>query len=102
MGLTMPEWDALDEYARSWILGTYYAEDKRKAEACPECGGPKSDCQNPDNQHAYVVTQRRCYRTRAIEEAKKARAKQAPDDFAGVLFVATLDPTRKKSATKKG
>jgi hypothetical protein len=39
---------------------------------------------------------RRCFRTRALEEAKRARK----SDHDGVLFAVTLDPTRKKSAQK--
>ena len=54
---------------------------------------------DPDNQHAYVVTLRRCYRTRAVQDAMKAR-KSDPD--AGSLLVSvTLDPTKKKSARAK-
>jgi electron transfer flavoprotein alpha/beta subunit len=42
------------------------------------------------------VSLRRCFRTRALEEAKRARK----SDHDGVLFAVTLDPTRKKSAQK--
>ena len=96
MGLTMSQWDALDEHDRAWALAAEIAEAEDAAERCPACGGPASVCQDFDNQHAYVVKLRRCFRTRAIEEAKKARG----NDFAGVLFSVTLDPTRKKSAQK--
>lgn len=97
MGLTMSQWDALDEYDRAYALALDLVEAEERAGRCPQCGGPASECQDADNQHAFVVTTRRCYRTRARLEAERKRT-----DHDGVLFVATLDPTRKKSATKKG
>jgi hypothetical protein len=98
MGYTIDQWDALDDYQRAHALGPDLIDAEREAGRCQACGGPASDCQDPDNQPAYVVTLRRCYRTRAIEEAKRARK----SDHDGVLFAVTLDPTRKKSATKRG
>lgn len=106
MGLTMTQWDALDEYERSWALGADLADAEDAAERCAACGGPKAECQDPDNQHAYEVEFRRCFRTRAIVEAQRKRT-----DHDGVLTVATLNPAKKKSArprdqrgrfTKKG
>jgi hypothetical protein len=100
MGLTMAQWDELDEHDRAWALGPDLLDAERDAAKCAACGGPSSDCQDPDNQHAYVVTLRRCFRTRAVQDALKAR-RNDPD--AGSLLVSvTLDPTRKKSATKRG
>ena len=73
-------------------------EAVEKAATCPSCGGPKAECQDPDNQHAFVVTAGRCYRTRALMEAQRARR----GDHDGVLWKVVLDPARKKSAAKKG
>lgn len=97
MGLTMSQWDALDDHDRAYALALDLVEAEARAGQCHQCGGLASECQDYDNQHAYVVTERRCFRTRAIQEAQRKRT-----DHDGVLFVATLDPTRKKSATKKG
>jgi hypothetical protein len=97
MGLTMAQWDDLDEHDRAWALGPDLLDAERDAGRCQACGGPASDCQDPDNQHAYVVSFRRCYRTAAVVSAQKSR-----QDMDGVLTVVTLDPTRKKSATKRG
>jgi hypothetical protein len=102
MGLTMSQWDDLDDHDRAWALGVSLAEAEAEAEAnaatCPSCGGLKAECQDPDNQHAYVVTTGRCYRTRALMEAQRART----GDHDGVLWKVVLDPSRKKSAVKKG
>ncbi|GGL27700.1 hypothetical protein H9L10_03520 [Phycicoccus endophyticus] len=95
MGLTMSQWDALDEHDRAWALGADVAEAEDAAERCTQCGGPAALCQDPDNQHAFVVTFTRCYRTRAIREAEKKRT-----DHDGVIAHVTFDPTRKKSARK--
>jgi hypothetical protein len=95
MGLTMSQWDALDEHDRSWALGAEVASAEEAALRCTQCGGPKSECQDADNQHAYEVTFRRCYRTAAQIAAEKART-----DTAGVVTVVTLNPAKKKSATK--
>ena len=97
MGLTMSQWDDLDPHDRAYALGLDLVDAEDRAGACPQCGGPASECQDPDNQHAFVVTTRRCYRTRALREAERKRT-----DHDGVLFVATLDPSRKKSAMKRG
>ena len=95
MGLTIEQWDDLDEHARAWALAPDMLEAERNAGRCSQCGGPASECQDPDNQHAYVVTFRRCYRTRAVREAERSR-----QDTDGVVVVVNFDPTRKKSATK--
>lgn len=96
MGLTMSQWDDLDDHDRAWALGLDLVEAQESAGACPACGGPSEVCQDADNQHAYVVTTRRCYRTRAVEEAKRKRK-----DHDGILWAVTLDPSKKKSARKK-
>ena len=93
----MSEWDALSDYDRSWALGADVADLEDAKERCPQCGGMASECQDTDNQHAYEVTWRRCYRTAAIREAEKARK-----DHVGVMAVAVLNPAKKKSARKKG
>ena len=98
MGLTMSEWDALDDHDRAWALAADVADAEDAAEKCPACGGPKSVCQDTDNQHAYVVEFRRCYRTAAVLEAQRKRSQ----DLDGVLTVVRLDPSLKKSAMKKG
>ena len=97
MGLTMTQWDELPEYDRAWALGLDYVDAEEKIGQCSQCGGPADVCQDADNEHAYKVTWRRCYRTRAIKEAERART-----DHDGVIAVVTLDPSRKKSAGKKG
>lgn len=96
MGLTMSQWDDLDEYDRAWALGVELAEAEDEAGRCKACGGPASVCQDPDNQHAYEVRFKRCYRTAAILEAQEKRT-----DLKGVLTVATLNPDLKKSARRK-
>ena len=97
MGLTMSQWDDLDEHDRAWALALDLADAADDAGKCTSCGGPASICQDTDNQHAYVVTTRRCYRTLAVIEAQKKRA-----DHDGVQWVVTFDPSKKKSARKKG
>ena len=96
MGLTMSQWDALDEHDRAWALAADVAEVEEAALRCEACGGPKSECQDADNQHAYVVEARRCFRTQAIREAERARS-----DHDGVLFVVHFDPSRKKSVMRQ-
>jgi hypothetical protein len=93
MGLTIDQWDALDDYQRAHALAPDLIDAEREAGRCSQCGGPASVCQDPDNQHAYVVTFRRCYRTRAVREAERKRTESD-----GVMAVVTLDPARKKSA----
>jgi hypothetical protein len=97
MGLTMGQWDALDEHDRAWALGADIARLEEAALRCEACGGPKAECQDVDNQHAYEVSFRRCYRTAAVKQAEKGRT-----DFDGVLTVVTFNPAKKKSATKRG
>ncbi len=97
MGKTMSEWDDLDDYDRAWALALDIAEAKDSAQKCESCGGPKDECQNADNQHAYEVSFRRCYRTAAVIAAQKKRT-----DHEGVLTVVKLNPAKKKSARKKG
>ncbi len=100
MGYTIDQWDALDDYQRAHALGPDLLEAERAAARCTQCGGPAVDCQDTDNQHAYVVEFRRCYRTRAVKEAQEKRAKSSNGDMNGVVTIVTLDPTRKKSARK--
>ena len=96
MGLTMTEWDALDDYDRAWALAADVAPGLDQQERCEACGGPKSECQDADNQHAYEVAFRRCYRTAAVLEAQRKRT-----DMDGVLTVVTLNPAKKKSVRRK-
>lgn len=97
MGLSMSQWDDLDEHDRAWALALEYADEVAEARRCRSCGGDPGECQDADNQHAYVVSTRRCYKTAAISEAQKKRT-----DHDGVQFVAVLDPTLKKSVRRKG
>ena len=97
MGLTMSQWDALDDYDRAFALAADVPDDD--AESCPACGGPASECQDADNQHAYVVSVRRCYRTRAVQDALQKR--KSDPDFGSLLVSVTLDPTLKKSANRR-
>ena len=94
----MTQWDALSDYDRAWALAADVADYEDRAEQCESCGGPKAECQNPDNQHAYEVSFRRCYRSAAVAAAQKKRAA----DMDGVLSVVTLNPALKKSARRKG
>jgi len=96
MGLTIDQWDALDEHQRAHALAPSLIHAELEAGRCSQCGGPASVCQDADNQHAYVVTWRRCYRTRAVREAERTRK-----DTDGVMAVVTLNPALKKSAQKK-
>ena len=98
MGLTMSQWDGLDEHDRAWALGLDVTDAEDRAGRCQACGGPASECQDPDNQHAYVPTFRRCYRTRAVEDARRTR--KADPDLGSLLISVSLDPTKKKSAQK--
>ena len=99
MGLTMAQWDDLDAHDRAWALAPDLLDAERAAGKCTACGGPSADCQDTDNQHAYVVTLRRCYRTRAVQDALKAR--QGDPDIGSLLVSVALDPTLKKSARAK-
>lgn len=96
----MSQWDDLDEHDRAWALGLDIADAHDDAEKCHACGGPASECQDADNQHAYVVSVRRCYRQRAIDEERRKR-KDDPD-LGSLLMSVTLDPNRKKSARREG
>lgn len=100
----MTQWDELDEYDRAWMLAVHVAdaeeEAKQAREKCPACGGPRAECQDHDNQHAFVVSASRCYRTRAVDDTKKAR--RSDPDLGSTLFASVLDPQRKKSARRKG
>lgn len=91
----MTQWDALDEYDRAWALALDVTTAEAEAGVCPSCGGSKAECQDPDNQHAYVVSTSRCYRTAAIAAAQRKRT-----DHDGVLYRVVLDPGLKKSARK--
>jgi len=95
MGLSMSQWDALDAHDRAWALALDVTDAEAEAGQCAACGGPKMECQDPDNQHAYVVSTSRCYRTAAIAAAQRKRTD--PD---GVLYRVVLDPGLKKSARK--
>lgn len=104
--MTVSQWDGLDEHDRAWALAL--ADDEADlaakaaavaAKACPACGGTDGACADPDNQHAYVVTLRRCYRTRAVQDALKSHQKDP--DVGSLLVSVSLDPTRKKSARAK-
>lgn len=100
----MTQWDDMDEYDRAWALALHRAdralEAKAAAEKCPSCGGPKSECQDPDNQHAFVPDLTRCYRTRAVQDAQKKRSNDP--DLGSLLISTRIDPARKKSAGRKG
>lgn len=96
MGLTMSQWDELDDHDRAWALA---ADIEDAAATCPACGGPAAECQDADNQHAYVVSVRRCYRTRAVQEALTKR--KSDPDFGSLLVSVTLDPKLKKSARQE-
>ena len=100
MGLTMSQWDDLSEYDRSWALALRVAEMQDEARQCPACGGDPAECQDADNQHAFVVDLGRCYRTVAVEAAKRKR--QTDPDLAALLVKVRLDPARKKSAREGG
>lgn len=93
----MTEWDEMSDYDQAFALGFEAAQAVEAAEKCEACGGPKAECQDTDNQHAYEVTFRRCYRTRAVLEAQRGR-----QDMDGILTVVTLNPDKKKSARQKG
>ena len=100
----MTQWDNLDDYDRAWAIASDLADQQADAEAkarrCPACGGDATECQDPDNQHAYEVTLKRCYRSRAINDALKGR-KDDPDK-ASLIITATVNPAKKKSARRKG
>lgn len=91
----MTQWDALDEYDRAWALALDVTTAEAEAGVCPSCGGQKAECQDLDNQHAFVVSTSRCYRTAAIAAAQRKRT-----DHDGVLYRVVLDPSLKKSARK--
>ncbi|HLT67430.1 MAG TPA: hypothetical protein VKZ73_06120 [Microbacterium sp.] len=99
LGLTMSQWDDLDEQDRAWALALDLSDAEVEAGKCPACGGDPDECQDADNQHAYVVSLGRCYRTVAVQNALKRR-KDDPD-AAALLVKVTLDPARKKSAMRK-
>lgn len=94
MGLTMTQWDELDEYDRAWPLALALADEEDAAGTCKACGGPASVCQDWRNQHAFDVHFRRCFRTAAILEAQQQR-----HDHEGVLTVAVFNPDKRKPAT---
>lgn len=95
LGKTISEWDELDEHDRAHVLGVQVAESREAEGRCKACGGPASECQDPDNQHAYEVSFRRCYRTAAVIAAQRKRT-----DMDGVQTVVTLNPAKKKSRRK--
>lgn len=98
MGLSMSQWDDLNEHDRAWVLGLDEADAEHAAGRCTQCGGPASVCHDYDNQHAYDVTWRRCWRTYAVRAAEKKRGSK---DMDGVVAVVVLNPAKKKSAQKQ-
>ena len=102
--VVLKHFDALDGYDRAWELASDLTEQQADAEAkarrCPACGGDATECQDPDNQHAYEVALKRCYRSRAINDTLKTR-KDDPDK-ASLIITAHLNPAKKKSARRKG
>lgn len=96
MGLTMSQWDELDDHDRAYAMALDLVEAEERAGRCPECGRDPVECQDADNQHAFVVTTRRCFRTQALREAQKKRT-----DHDGIVWVVNLDPSLKKSAREK-
>lgn len=54
-------------------LALHHLEAEQEANRCPVCGGDSRECQNPDYQRAYEAAFTRCYRTRTVGEAMKAR-----------------------------
>lgn len=88
----MSQWDALTDDDKDWALA---AELEPK---CPICGGhdPEQLCQNPRYQHAWEVTTRRCYKTRAVL-MEMERFKNDP--YAGtVVPIVTLNEALAKPA----
>ena len=60
------------------------------------CGGPADVCQDHDAQNAWVITARRCYKTRAVAEFMESRK---GDKHSHALHIAArIDPARRKSA----
>lgn len=56
-----PEW-SIDEQGKMLALAYYDA-----AEKCPVCGGPRSECQDPDNEMRYTADPPvRCFYQTAI------------------------------------
>lgn len=95
----MAQWDELNDDDRAWAMAVDVADTEHAAKKCPACGGDPDECQNPDNQHAFEVTLRRCFKSRAVQEALTARKK---DPHASSLVVTVkLNADKKKSARKK-
>lgn len=78
-------------------LALHHLEQEEEQHRCPVCGGDSRECQDPANQRAYEAAFARCYRTKAVGKAARARA----DDKDGKALVATtrFHPERVKPKT---
>jgi len=65
-----PQWD---EQSRAEMLALAVLE----AQECPLCGGPRSECQAPDADDAYIAESVRCAKATAVAIAQE-QAQDAP------------------------
>lgn len=75
-------------------LALHTLEAEEKSHECPICGGDSRECQNPAYQRAYEAAFTRCYRTKTVGNAMKARQN---DDASQALVASTrFHPDRVK------
>ncbi|MFC0673554.1 hypothetical protein [Brachybacterium hainanense] len=75
-------------------LALHSIEQEDEANRCPVCGGDKRTCQDPKNQRAYEAGFKRCYASRAVGWAMKARGDDA--DARALVAYTTFHPERVK------
>lgn len=99
LGIPLSEWDEWSDDDRAWMMAAHLVElelEARKlAETCPVCGGPATECQNPDNQWAFETETKRCFLTKARIQAAGSHEK---DKYSAALVVSSkFNPALKKS-----
>lgn len=75
-------------------LALHRLEQDEEAARCPVCGGPKAECQASENQRAFEADFARCYRTRAVSHAMRAR--EDDPDLKALVALTRFHPERVK------
>lgn len=87
MGISHAEFLGWDEGEQDKMLALKVYEDTM---LCPLCGGPKSECLNPDNETRYRVDPpTRCHRTTAQLRFMKGDGQWEKREYNQALLVHT-------------
>lgn len=83
-----------EQYDRDLVLALRQVERDEERNRCPLCGLDKSVCQDPANQRAFEAHLDRCYPSRAVGWAMRARADD--QDARALVATMTFHPDRVK------